>query len=48
LITVNGVQKFNGIDFVNSIVINAGDEIYIKVSKGFNSTGKLTILGNII
>ncbi len=48
LITVNGVQKFNGIDFVNSIVINAGDEIYIKVSKDFNSTGKLTILGNII
>ncbi len=48
IIEVNGVEKFNGIDFVNSIVINAGDEIYINVSKSLNTTGKLTILGNII
>jgi hypothetical protein len=48
LIEVNGVEKFNGIVFSNSFVVNAGDEIYIKVTKSSMTTGKLTILGNII
>lgn len=48
VIKVNGVEKFNGIDFTTPIVVSAGDSIYIKINKNFNSTGKFTLLGNII
>ncbi len=47
-IKVNGVQVFNGIDFTNSFVVNAGDSIYIKVSRDFYSTAKFTLIGNIL
>lgn len=48
VIKVNGVEKFNGIDLVTPIVVSTGDSIYIKINKDFYSTGKLTLLGNII
>ena len=48
LIRVNGVEVFNGIDFQNSFVVKAGDDIYIKVSRDFFSTAKFTLIGNII
>lgn len=47
-IKVNGVQVFNGIDFTTSFVVNAGSEIYIKVSRNIYSTAKFTLIGNII
>lgn len=48
-IKVNDVEKFNGIDFTGTnIVINAGDLIYIKVSRDFYSTAKFILVGNII
>lgn len=48
VIKVNGVEKFNGIDLTTSIVVSAGDSVYIKINKDFYSTGKFTLLGNII
>jgi hypothetical protein len=47
-IKVNGTQVFNGIDFTSSFVVNAGDTIYIKVSRDYYSTAKFTLIGNII
>lgn len=47
-IRVNGVTKFNGLDFTTPIVVSAGDTIYIKVDRPWGTIGKFTILGNII
>ena len=48
IIKVNGVEKFNGIDFVNPVVVSTGDEIYIEINKNLLATGKFTLIGNII
>jgi hypothetical protein len=48
LIQVNGSTVFNGIDFTNSFVVNAGDTIYIKVTRNTLVTGKFTLIGTII
>jgi hypothetical protein len=48
IIKVNGVEKLNGIDLVTPIVVSTGDSVYIEINKDFNSTGKFTLLGNII
>lgn len=47
-IRVNKVLIFNGIDFQNSFVVNAGDEIYIKVTRDFYSSAKFVLIGKII
>ena len=48
LIEVNGVAVFNGIDFQNSFVVNAGDTIFIRVTRDVLTTSKFTLIGNII
>ena len=48
IIKVNGVEVFNGIDFINSFVVKAGDDIFIKVVRGVNTQNKFTLIGNII
>lgn len=48
IIKVNGVEKFNGIDFVDPVVVNTGDEIFIEINKNLLATGKFTLIGNIL
>lgn len=48
IIKVNGVEKFNGINFTTPIVVSSNDNVYIKITRDFNSIGKFTLLGNII
>lgn len=47
-IKVNGIEKFNGIDFTTPVVVSAGDSIYIRVDRPWNTTGKFTLIGNIL
>jgi hypothetical protein len=48
VIKVNGVEKFNGINFTTPIIVSSNDNVYIRITRDFNSTGKFTLLGNII
>jgi hypothetical protein len=48
LIKVNGDTVFNGIDFTNSFTVNAGDTIFINVTRDVLVTAKFTLIGKII
>lgn len=48
IIKVNGVQVFAGLDLTSDIIINAGDTIYISVTKDFYSVCKFQLIGNLI
>lgn len=50
LIRVNGVQKFNGLALTlsNSFVVEAGDMVFIKVTKELSDTGKFQLSGNLL
>jgi len=47
-IKVNNIEVFNGINFTNSFTVNAGDVIFISVTKSVLSTAKFTLIGTII
>lgn len=48
VIKINGIELLNGIDFPSPIVVNAGDEVFIKITRGSNTTAKFTLNGNLI
>jgi hypothetical protein len=48
IIKVNNVEKVNGISITDSFQVNAGDSIYIDITKDFNATGKFQLVGNIL
>ena len=49
IIKVNGVEKFNGIDFsMTNIVVNAGDLVYIEITRDANKTSKFTLKGDLL
>tara|TARA_R100001015_G_C4627462_1_gene187011 strand:+ start:773 stop:1825 length:1053 start_codon:yes stop_codon:yes gene_type:complete len=47
-ISVNGVQVFNGLDFNNNFIVNAGDSIFISVTRDLGTAAKFTLIGDII
>lgn len=47
-ISVNGVQVFNGLDFNNNFIVNAGDTIFISVTRDLGTAAKFTLIGDII
>ncbi len=47
-ILVNGVTMFSGLAFNTTIIVNAGDTIFINVTKSDLSTCKFTLTGNLI
>jgi len=48
VIKVNSVEVFNGIDFKNSFVVSAGDNISISIDRNTYTLSKFTLIGNII
>jgi len=47
-LSVNGVEKLNGLSIGQDIIISANDTITIQVTKNFYSEGKFTLIGLII
>jgi hypothetical protein len=48
LIKVNGIERFNGLEITTPFVVSANDSIYIKITRPWGTTGKFTLIGNII
>ena len=47
-LSVNGVEKLNGVTIGQDIIISANDSITIEVTKNLYSDGKFTLIGVII
>jgi hypothetical protein len=47
-ILVNGVQVLNGLSLTTSIVLNAGDQVDIRITKNNLLVGKFQLLGNTL
>ena len=47
-ILVNGVQVLNGLTLTTSIILNAGDQVDIKITKNNLLVGKFQLLGNTL